>query len=134
MTTIKHFDRAACKRFQAAALAALEQVAKDHGVTIQDGAGRFDAGSFTMKFVASTIGEDGKANDPARTAFGLLATRYGLEASDLDREFSSRGERYRITGLNTKARKMPIQAVRVRDGARFKFAPDIVKMHLSIAA
>jgi hypothetical protein len=49
-----------------------------------------------------------------------------LNEADLGAEFTSRGTTYRITGFNRRARKMPIQATRVSDGASFKFPTEIV--------
>ena len=49
---------------------------------------------------------------------------FGFQPTDLGRTFRQNGDRFRITGLNTNARRMPIQADRLSDGKRFKFSAD----------
>ena len=66
--TLSTIDRAACRTITDAAFPALEEVAKQFGLTLKRESGRFDpaAGTFTMKvtFVCQT--EDGIPADWTR--------------------------------------------------------------------
>jgi hypothetical protein len=115
------FNRTTCGAVERDILAALEGVAEKHGITIKrEGGGRFDDHSFTFKLKCSVAGENGEdAGEKLR--FERDAVLFGFKPEHYGREFTSKGERYRITGFNYRARSMPIQAVRVHDGAQFKF-------------
>ena len=58
------------------------------------------------------------------------ATSYGFKLDDLGREFTSRGVRYKITGIEPSRPKYPISAERVHDKRAFKFGASTVKMGL----
>ena len=59
-----------------------------------------------------------------------MAESYGLAPSDLGREFTARGETFRITGLNPNRPRYPVDAERLPDRRGFKLAADMVAMHL----
>lgn len=73
------------------------------------------------------MGEGGIVLSPEAEAFKVLAPTEGLKSDHLGQTFSTHGETYKVTGLNSRATKMPIQADRVSDGARFKFPVSMVK-------
>lgn len=102
--------------------AALAPIAERYGVQLV--LGRMtcerDGSGLSVKLTASRI-VDGVTMTPEANAFKQLADAYGMDPDWLGAEFDWRGERYRVTGLNTRARKMPIVAERVRDGAGYKF-------------
>jgi len=81
-------------------------------------------------FEVSTRNEDGSVNSKEASSFKALAREYGFEPSDLGREFTSLndGKRFRIIGLNTRARKMPIICERLEDGGRYKFPSSNIHM------
>lgn len=105
----------------------LAGLAAEHGIRIVYDGGSYDhSGKHgTIKLTVATIGEDGVANDPERTAFEQHAAAYGFESSDLGRTFDFMGETYRIVGLRPRASKRPIACERV-DGKRFVFPPALV--------
>ena len=107
---------------------ALKEVGKKYGIELHAGNASFTRDGMTGKFQLKlvSLGSDGKVFNPAEGDFKSLCKLYGFEASALGRTFTSRGERYAITGLNAKARKNIIIAERAKDGAEFVFPLGVV--------
>ena len=106
---------------------ALEDVGKELGISLKAGSCSYTPSNFTFKLEGSLIGDDGIAVTKGAGAFKLLAHSYGLKAEHLHKEFKDDGDTYRIVGLNPKARKFPIQARRISDGAIYKFPIDTIR-------
>lgn len=123
---ITYFDRATCKMLGKKVEEALAPLAKELGIRFDYRGGRFSNSAMTMKLDASTISVDGTVNSKEADTFKQMATFYGLKPEDLNAEFTSRGTKYIIKGLNCRAHKMPILATRVYDGVGFKFPVDSV--------
>lgn len=104
---------------------AIESVATEHGVHLKVGNGRYGA-TGSLKVEISPISDTGEVETKEAKDFKIYAARYGLHASNLGAEFSAAGERFRITGLKTRAPKRPILAERVTDGAGFVFPASTV--------
>lgn len=120
-------DRAALRAFTTDALAALEQVATEHNVSIKQGAGRFGETAATVKFEISDISVSGEVLSREAQDFKRLAPQFGLSPEDIGGTFIAGGEQFRITGLKTRRPKNPISADRVKDGRGFKFPADRVR-------
>ncbi len=132
---ITSFDRAICNLVGSRIERALVSTARDLGVSIKVLNGSFSDSNYTAKFEVSVINEDGTILSRKAQAFIDEAWRYGLKKEDLGREFIDCGKSYRITGLNTKARKMPITAECVVGGnGNYKFPADRVKRLLATTA
>lgn len=118
---ISKIDRASVKRIAAATEEALQMVAEDLGLTLESKGGSFDPGigTFAPKFEFKVDGAD-------ESDFARSAPLYGLSADDYGREFTSRGTQYRVTGINARAPKFPLQAERLSDGKRFKFTTSVI--------
>lgn len=127
-------NRQKCGQIGDAAEKALQQIAEEFGVQITRKGGNYSDGSATIKFEFAEIGEDGTAKTREAEDFAMYANRYGLEASDLGRDFTSRGDTFTISGCAPRARKMPILATRKADGKRYKFNHHDVKRALDSAA
>lgn len=56
-------------------------------------------------------------------------TVYGFSTPDeaLGKTFTASGRTFKLTGLNTKAPKMPVQAVCIEDGKSYKFGVEALK-------
>jgi hypothetical protein len=134
--TIKEFNRTNCRTLMAEVEAALKPIAEKHGLTLDRKGRTFyrDQMPVMFQFLVTQKDEDGNALSAAGQEFKKNAFRVGLEPDDLGKEFMSRGEKYRITGLNLRRRKYPISAERLRDGKSFKFGADTVKFNLQRAA
>lgn len=106
--------------------AALQDVAKRHGLVLSRAGGKFSSGTFTPKFSFSTVvltpipGTDDALGVPA--SFARQAYSIGLKPSDYGKTFSIGGKQYRITDINTRRSAYPVSATRVSDGKGFKFA------------
>jgi hypothetical protein len=88
-----------------------------------------------FKLECSPVRADGTVTDKSAEDFKRYALlMYGLEPSDLGREFSFQGRRFKITGAKPRATKMPILAKDVGSGKVFKFAPATVKTFLQLTA
>lgn len=118
---LTRFDRDVCRLLKAELETMLKALEEKFGVKAEVGRMGFSDTSVKIPIEVSVIGEGGIALDRNAQSFKTLATLYGLQADDLGREFRVRGEAFRITGLNTRSDKMPVQGVRVRDGVGFKF-------------
>jgi hypothetical protein len=126
VSKITSIDRKTCRDIAERVQEALEPLGKELGLSFDYKGGRFSSTSLTMKIEAATLSNDGTVNSKESETFKLMAKHYGFKAEDLGETFEVRGTVYRITGLNTRAHKMPIQADRVHDGAGYKFPVDTV--------
>ena len=90
---------------------------KDSRVTYSE-----DGMWFKVKFVEGSNVDINKKNYMAHCG------RYGLTASDYGKEFASlaSGDVMRISGINIRARKYPVNAIRVSNGKGFKFNAEYV--------
>ena len=106
------------------------EVLQDHfgdRVVVKREGGQYGSTHCTIKFQFAKVTEEG-AMTAERKAFENYAARHGLDPDDFGREFRTyRGGTYRITGLNTRARKYPIQAEHVGTGKMYKFPAQQVK-------
>ncbi len=116
------FNRTTCGVVERDVMAALKAVEEKHNIKIErEGGGRFTESSLTFKLKCSVVGEGG-VDLTEKREFESSAVLFGFKPEHYNREFNSNGERYRLVGFNFRARRMPLKAVRVRDGASFKFA------------
>ena len=96
------FNRQTCGIVEDDIMAALKGVEEKHGITImREGGGRYspDGGSFTFKLKCQVVGEGGE-NVAEKAEFERNATLFGFKPEQYNQEFTSRGEKYRITGFN----------------------------------
>src|SRR5579863_991026 len=107
----------------------MQAVAKQYGVSVAYKGGTFSGNSVVQRWEFAVISESGQVLDRSADEFKRYASGYGLSAADLGAQFQSGGQTFTITGLNTKARKMPIQGVD-QAGRRMKFAAALVLMGL----
>jgi hypothetical protein len=126
---ITAFTRPNVRQLTDAMLAALKGVEKTYGVRIEPRGGTLGP-TAVLKFEVAAVGADGVAQTIERESFTRFAHAYGLHPAWLDRTFTYRSVDYRLTGLNTKATRAPVLAVRVRDGRAFKFQADAVRLIL----
>jgi hypothetical protein len=109
----------------------LEAVGKEMGIKIETGRGSYATTHGTLKLELSAISDEGKVISKEAEAFKSEAEFYGLKAEDLGREFKTHDQTFIITGLNPRARKMPIQADCKENGRTYKFRVNRVKSLLN---
>lgn len=122
MEHVTNFTPAECRRVAKVMEDALVGPLAELGLTVEFAGGKYDrTGSYTPKVTV-------RANGSAEREFASVASLVGLEAEDFGREFTVRGETYRVTGVNLKAPKFPVLAERVSDGRGFKFPEPTVRV------
>lgn len=124
-------DRQTTKRLAEASEKALKAVADEFGVAVRYKSGSYDSNIATLRFEFAEVSADGAVHTRESAAFTHLARAYGLRAEMLGAEFKVATRTYTITGLNTRASKMPIQATR-DDGRSFKFPAEVVAKALGV--
>ena len=62
-------------------------------------------------------------NSPEAQAWAMFGTSYGFDnpVEALGKTFTTSGKTFKFIGLNTKAPKMPVNAVCLEDGKSYKF-------------
>lgn len=105
----------------------LNQYARDTGMSVRVGNGRYCDKNVTFRLEVAETAEDGTVLDKEARDFQRLAHQYGFKAEDLGRQFTSRGDCFEITGLRIRAPKLPISVTRVTDGKQFVMPPEIVR-------
>lgn len=119
---IEKMNRPAVRKIAEALEKAAKEVADEMGLDVRLAGGRFDpdVGTLTERVEFSLAGAEEKE-------FGMNAPLFELTAEDYGKEFSSRGERYRLVGLSTRRPKYPVVGERVRDGKKFKFTESSIR-------
>ena len=112
--SITSFDETNANAFAKEAVAALEALAKKHGVDIKRGGGRFDAMTLDMKLKV-TVKRGCVAFDRKRVALVKRAKKYGF-ISLINQEFEFGGSQYRLVGYNPRGKKYNWIIEDVRDG------------------
>ena len=125
-------DRQKCRLIAQEAEIALRAIAAKHGVEIKYNGGNFTPTSATLKFEFAERATDGTVLTEEASNFKRYAEIYGLKADDLGREFWLNGKRFTISGLNTRAHKMPVIA-KASDGKSYKFSATSVVNRLKAA-
>lgn len=98
---------------------------KETGYLVTPAGGSFNAGSFTLKLKIRKPEEEEGAE--AKT-FAKYAALFGMKPEDFGKTFGFRGAIYKITGLNPRSEKFPVNAIRVSDGKPFKFPSTVTHL------
>ena len=120
-TTIKTFDPTACGTISGEAVAALQLVAEEYGLTVKRGRGTYDSATFTFKVTFIAQGDNGIPAD-----FAKYAPMFGLVPEDFGAEFTTRHGTFSICGIKPRNRKYPILGKCVKSGKTYKFEDRIV--------
>ncbi len=109
---------------------ALAPIAEKYGISIRAGGGRFTETDANLQLVLLVRDSDGDPITPERADFVRFAREYGLEPTDVGREFALSGYRYVVEGLKTSNPRYPILARKKIDRRLYKLSADAVKMAL----
>ena len=127
--SIQRIDRATAQLLGTRVLALLGPLAAEMGLKLERGSGTFSDTTYGIKVSFNIIGGNGVVmNDKAR-GFEQLAGLYGMKAEWLGKSFEHRGYTFTITGLNSRAQRMPV-LVRRSDGKQFKMEAELVKLRM----
>lgn len=116
------FDRNNLDEIRADINAALESVAEKHGITLSIGNISYESTRFTTKLTAQT----GDGSEHEQKEFARNCWRYNIPESWYGKSFVAEGQTFTITGINTRARKSPINFKDVK-GRMYKASPEYVK-------
>jgi hypothetical protein len=135
-TTIKQFDGTSVRKIMDEAREALEPIAEKYGLVLSRKGSTYHRDSLPvmLQFLIKQTDTDGNILTAEAKDFQKYAVMFGLKPEDLGREFVSRGETFRITGLKPKSPKFPVLAENVRSGKSFKFPEAVVLAGLKKAA
>jgi hypothetical protein len=105
----------------------LADLAQAEGLVISFAGARFTDSSLRLTLNLSVVDDTGTVLTPEHVAWTQLATTFGLNPEWLGQEFTYSGNRYRVIGLNRRARRMPVKTVQVASGKPYKFPAALVK-------
>jgi hypothetical protein len=117
--------RAKVKQLRADIDAALAAVEKKHGVEFDLGRITFTDTDFRGKLTC-------KSADPNadRKIFERDALRVGLKKTAYGKTFTHVGRDYRVSGVNTRAKKYPVKVVDVASGGNYKMSVEALPRDL----
>lgn len=110
---------------------ALLEISKKYNLEIKAGSGSFSPSNATLKLEISSKSTTGEVLTKEAVSFKTNAILFGLKSEDLGKTFRSQGLTFKITGLNTKAHKMPVVASCIENNKTYKFSVDAVKRYLN---
>lgn len=105
--TITAFTKTNVRQLEAEVQAAMEAIAKKHGLTVTPRGGRFSGGSATLKTEFAVVAEDGTVKTPEYEALQLHARLWGVDAAKFDEFRDFNGEEFKVVGYRTRAPKKP---------------------------
>lgn len=119
------FTRAKVKTLRSDLDKALAAIEKKHGVEFSIGTIRFSDTDFrgTLKCVSAD-------KDAARKIFERDALRVGLKKTAYGKTFTHVARDYRVVGVNTRAKKYPVQVEDVATGGTYKMSADMLPQNL----
>ena len=120
ITVIKQFDKSTCRQLAEELKIALQAVAKKHGLTLETAGGRFTPIEYTGK-LKWTVGDKSVVAARAKEQWDEGCRILGLKPSDFGREVHSRGQIWRVCGLNPRRSRYPILAQDI-NGRRLKLS------------
>ena len=116
-----NFNRTNIKALRADIATALAAVENQHGVSFKLGNIRFSDNDFRGKLECFSASDNsGKAVNVDKQKFESKAFLVGVKTTSFGKTFTSNGRKFTINGINTRAKKYPIQAS-TATGKRFKF-------------
>lgn len=118
-------DRKTIKSIRADLDTAFATIEQKYGVEFSLGAIRFSDTDFR-----STLRCKSADSDADRKIFERNALRVGLKKTSFGKTFKYVGRDYRVVGVNTRAKKYPVQVEDVATGGRYKMGLDCLPSHL----
>lgn len=130
MPKITKFDRPTADLIANLAAAHLATFAKDHGLTVRRGKGKYDTTTFelVMKF---EIDDQVALAEREQREFEIYCSHYRLRPDDYLKIFTCRGEKYYLVGFMPSRPKFAIRGRHVQTGKEMLFSTPVVR-HLQI--
>lgn len=112
-----NFNKSNLKTLRVDITAALDEVAKKHGIDLSIGNISFSANEFTTKLTAK--GSDNKTEN-AEMDFQRGAIRIGIKSEAYGKHFTLGGDTFKLVGINTRAKKYPLLGINGANGKTYK--------------
>jgi len=109
MAKLTEFNRNTIKALRVEMDQALQSISKKYGIEIETGNASFSGNEVTFKVKANTVGSDGAAITKEAKQFELEKGIHGLGHLKIGDTIYIQGNPYILNGLNSRARKAPIQ-------------------------
>jgi len=127
--SIQRFDKKNVGGVLDACKAALELVAEDFGLVLQQKSCTYHQNEMPVAFklVAPERTESGEAVDLRETEFRKYAARFGLQPDDYGKMFKTYTGVFRVCGIKPKGRKFTVLGESIVDGRVYKFREQQVR-------
>ena len=127
MKNITQFNRPSIKAIRTAMDEAMSKVEKEFGIKISTGNASFSDNEVTFKVKANTLdGNTGEVISKEAVAFESRKGVYGLDHLSVGDKIEMQGKTFTIAGLNTRARKSPINIIDA-NGTSYKCSIEMIK-------
>ena len=126
---ISGFNKQNIRQLQNELESAIKKICRQYELDVEMDGGVFNDTTASLKFKITVPNSDGTKRNPLIEDFKKYASVYGLDPTDLGREFDSGTSRYTIIGLKPQNRDYPI-IVRGARGGEFKFRASDVRTAL----
>ena len=108
---------------------ALAEVEKKHGVSLSIGSMSYGLDKFTARLTAYATGEGNERTSAGQIEWNKNCGRYGFSKSDFGGcVILTNGEEATFSGINTRARKYPVQ-VEGANGKNYKLSADMADLY-----
>ena len=108
MQSIKQFNKPTIIQLRSSINEALDQVAKEYGITISAGNCSFSGNEANFKLKLNTIGDNGTVITRESQMWDLYKSRTNCSHLSIGDKITIQGNSYILSGYNTRARKAPI--------------------------
>ena len=108
MQSIKQFNKPTIVQLRSSINEALDQVAKEYGITISAGNCSFSGNEANFKLKLNTIGDNGTVITRESKMWDLYKSRTNCSHLNIGDTITIQGNSYTLSGYNTRARKAPI--------------------------
>tara|TARA_B100001093_G_scaffold435478_1_gene433432 strand:- start:238 stop:633 length:396 start_codon:yes stop_codon:yes gene_type:complete len=108
MQSIKQFNKPTIVQLRSSINEALDQVAKEYGITISAGNCSFSGNEANFKLKLNTIGDNGTVITRESQMWDLYKSRTNCSHLSIGDTITIQGNSYTLSGYNTRARKAPI--------------------------
>jgi len=108
MQSIKQFNKPTIVQLRSSINEALDQVAKEYGITISAGNCSFSGNEANFKLKLNTIGDNGTVITRESQMWDLYKSRTNCSHLSIGDKITIQGNSYILSGYNTRARKAPI--------------------------
>ena len=108
MKKINKFDKNNLKALRVEMDSALESISKRFGITIKTGNASFSGNECTFKVKLNTKGTDGTVITKEAMDWDRHKGLHGMDHLNVGDPITIQGNRYTLSGFNTRARKAPV--------------------------